>query len=176
MNWHAVRWFARTFERRYDAIGERAVVQFSILTAMQSLPLGVMAAMVIWQYWATQEAVLTAVLAVGCIAAGTSALSVRRSAHFIFLLCVLTPLCIAVFLVGGLTKALLIAGFLLLMALLVQDGGQARRLYLDHLPATVRLADAGYLEQIVTNLLDNAVRHTREGTVTVTARIALRYA
>lgn len=127
--------FARTFERRYDAIGERAVVQFSILTAMQSLPLGVMAAMVIWQYWATREAALTAVLAVGCIAAGTSALSVRRSAHFIFLLCVLTPLCIAVFLVGGLTKALLIAGFLMLMALLVQDGGQARRLYLDHLRA-----------------------------------------
>ncbi len=126
-------WFALTFERRYETIGERAVVQFSILTAMQSLTFGVMAAMVVWQYWATQEAVLTVVLSAGCIAAGTSALSVRRSAHFIFLVCVLAPLCVAVFLVGGLTKAMLILGFLMLMAFLVQDGGQARRLYLEHL-------------------------------------------
>lgn len=126
-------WFALGFERRYAESGERAVLQFSILTALQSLTFGVMAALVVWHYWNTQEAVLTVVLAAGCIAAGTSALSVRRSAQSIFLGCVLLPLCVAVFLVGGLTKALLILGFLMLMALLVQDGGQARRVYLEHL-------------------------------------------
>ena len=100
---------------------------------MQSLTLGVLAAIVIWQYWATQEAVLTVILSAGCIAAGTSALSVRRSAQLIFLACVLAPFCFSVYLVGGLTKALLILGFLMLMALLVQDGGQARRTYMKHL-------------------------------------------
>ena len=126
-------WFAMSFAERYDRLGEKAVIQFSILTALQSLTLGVPAAMVIWQYWATQEVVLTVILSAGCIAAGTSALSVRRSAQLIFLACVLAPFCIAVYLVGGLAKALLILGFLSLMAFLVQDGGQARRLYMKHL-------------------------------------------
>ncbi len=126
-------WFALGFEHRYERVGERAVFEFSILTALQSLTLGVLAARVVFQYWATQEVVLTVVLAAGCIAAGTSALSVRRSAHLIFLACVLAPLCFSVYLVGGPTKALLILGFLLLMAFLVQDGGQARRIYLQQL-------------------------------------------
>ena len=90
-------WFAKGFEQRYEASGENAVVQFSILTALQSLTLGVLAGMVILQYWATQEVVLTIVLSAGCIAAGTSALSVRRSAHIIFLACVLAPFGFAVF-------------------------------------------------------------------------------
>lgn len=126
-------WFAKKFEQRYERLGERAVVQFSVLTALQSICFGVLAAVVVWKYWAMEEAVLTVVLAVGCIAAGTSALSVRRSAHLIFLASVLAPVCVAVLIVGGLTKALLICGFLVLMAFLVQDGGQARRVYLDHL-------------------------------------------
>jgi len=124
-------WFAFGFEERYKKIGERAVTQFSILTALQSLTLGVLSGMVIWQYWATREVVLTIVLAAGCIAAGTSALSVRRSAHFIFLGCVLAPFGIAVLLVGGLAKALLIVGFLSLMAFLVQDGGQAKHAHIQ---------------------------------------------
>ena len=145
----AVRvWFALGFEHRYEQSGEHAVLQFSILTSMQSLTFGVMAATVIWQYWATQEAVLTVVLSAGCIAAGTSALSVRRSAHFIFLVCVLAPLFIAVFWVGGPTKALLILGFLLLMALLVQDGGQARHRYLEHLKARFE-ADVGQRREAI---------------------------
>lgn len=126
-------WFALSFERRYDAVGEQSVVQFSILTALQSLTLGVLSAMVIWQYWATQEVVLTIVLSAGCIAAGTSALSVRRSAHMIFLACVLAPFGFAVYLVGGAAQAALIVGFLSLMAFLVQDGGQAKRAYFDRL-------------------------------------------
>jgi signal transduction histidine kinase/ActR/RegA family two-component response regulator len=126
-------WFALHFEQRYEAIGERAIVHFNILTALQSLTLGVLSAMVIWQYWATQEVILTIVLSAGCIAAGTSALSVRRSAHFIFLACVLAPFGIAVYLVGGLAQAALIVGFLSLMAFLVQDGGQAKRIYFHHL-------------------------------------------
>jgi len=126
-------WFALKFERRYEQVGERAVVEFSILTALQSLTLGVLAAMVIWQYWATQEVMLTIVLSAGSIAAGTSALSVRRSAHIIFLICVLAPFGIAVYIVGGPAKALLIIGFLVLMAFLVQDGGQARSVYFKHL-------------------------------------------
>ncbi len=125
--------FARGFEERYDKIGEKAVIQFSILTAIQSLTLGVLAGIVIWQYWATQEAVLTIVLSAGCIAAGTSALSVRHSAHLIFLACVLGPFGISVMLVGGVAKAMLIVGFLVLMAFLVQDGGQARRVYVERL-------------------------------------------
>jgi signal transduction histidine kinase/ActR/RegA family two-component response regulator len=125
--------FAHGFEARYDKIGEKAIVQFSILTAIQSLTLGVLAGIVIWQYWATQETVLTIVLSAGCIAAGTSALSVRHSAHLIFLACVLGPFGISVMLVGGVAKALLIVGFLVLMAFLVQDGGQARRVYVERL-------------------------------------------
>ncbi len=121
--------FALKFEQNYDRIGERAVVQFSILTALQSLTLGVLAAMVILKYWATQEVVLTIVLSAGVIAASTSALSVRRSAHLIFMACVLIPFGFAVYLVGGLTKALLILGYLSLMGFLVQDGGQAKRAY-----------------------------------------------
>jgi two-component system sensor histidine kinase/response regulator len=124
-------WFALSFERTYNSIGEQAIVHFSILTAIQSLALGVLAAMIIYNYWAAQEVVLTIVLSAGCIAAGTSALSVRRSAHLIFLVCVLAPFGIAVYLVGGLAKALLILGYLMLMAFLVQDGGQARRIYTD---------------------------------------------
>ena len=126
-------WFALGFERRYDKVGEKAVSQFSILTALQSLTLGILSAMVIWQYWAAREVVLTIVLSAGCIAAGTSALSVRRSAQLIFLACVLVPLGFAVYLVGGLAAAALITGFLSLMAFLVQDGGQAKRSYLKHL-------------------------------------------
>jgi signal transduction histidine kinase/ActR/RegA family two-component response regulator len=126
-------WFALSFERRYDQVGEKAVSQFSILTALQSLTLGILSAMVIWQYWAAKEVVLTIVLSAGCIAAGTSALSVRRSAQLIFLACVLVPLGFAVYLVGGLAAAMLITGFLSLMAFLVQDGGQAKRAYFKHL-------------------------------------------
>jgi signal transduction histidine kinase/ActR/RegA family two-component response regulator len=126
-------WFALHFPSRYEVVGERAVVQFSILTALQSLTLGVLSAMVIWQYWAAEEVMLTIVLSAGCIAAGTSALSVRRSAHIIFLACVLVPFGIAVFLVGGIAKALFIVGFLSLMAFLVQDGGQARSAYFQSL-------------------------------------------
>ncbi len=126
-------WFALGFERRYDQVGEKAVSQFSILTALQSLTLGILSAMVIWQYWAAREVVLTIVLSAGCIAAGTSALSVRRSAQMIFLACVLVPLGFAVYLVGGLAAAALITGFLSLMAFLVQDGGQAKRSYLEYL-------------------------------------------
>ena len=47
--------FALGFKERYERVGEKAVVQFSILTAIQSLSLGVLAGIVIWQYWATQE-------------------------------------------------------------------------------------------------------------------------
>ena len=65
-----------------------------------------------------------------CIAAGTSATSVRRSAHLIFLICVLGPFSVAVFLIGGLGDTLLILGFLVLMTFLVQDGGQVRRAYI----------------------------------------------
>jgi len=126
-------WFARGFKDRYERIGEKAVIQFSILTALQSLTLGVLAGILIWQYWATREVVLTVVLSASSIAAGTSALSVRRSAHIIFLACVLAPFGLAVFLVGGAVKALLILGFLVLMAFLVQDGGQARRVYFQRL-------------------------------------------
>ena len=125
--------FARGFEQRYERLGKQAVVQFSILTALQSLTLGVLAAMVIWFYWSTSEVVLTVVLSAGCIAAGTSALPIRKSAHAIFLACVLVPLGIAVLLVGGAVNALLILGFLVLMAFLVQDGGQARRTFLEKL-------------------------------------------
>ncbi len=126
-------WFALDFAGRYEKVGERAVIEFSIMTAIQSLTLGVLAAMVLWQYWAAEEVMLTIVLSAGCIAAGTSALSVRRSAQFIFLGCVLIPFGIAVMVVGGITKALLIVGFLSLMAFLVQDGGQARSTYLRSL-------------------------------------------
>jgi len=126
-------WFALGFSNRYERLGEKAVIQFSILTALQSLTLGVLAAMVIVQYWAAQEIILTIVLSAGCVAAGTSALSVRRSAHFIFLACVLVPVGLAVFMVGGLAKAALIIGFLVLMAFLVQDGGQAKHDYARHL-------------------------------------------
>ena len=126
-------WFAYGFEQRYDKIGEQAVTQFSILTALQSLTLGVLSAMVIWQYWAAQEVVLTIVLSAGCIAAGTSALSVRRSAQQIFLACVLAPFGIAVYHVGGLAQAVIIVGFLSLMAFLVQDGGQAKQSYVKRL-------------------------------------------
>lgn len=125
--------FARGFESRYDRIGEHAVVQFSVLTALQSLSLGVVAGVVIWHYWAAQEVVLTIVLSAGCVAAATSALSVRRSAQLIFLVCVLVPFGLAVLMVGGIAKALLIIGYLLLMAFLVQDGGLARRSYLQQL-------------------------------------------
>jgi signal transduction histidine kinase/ActR/RegA family two-component response regulator len=126
-------WFALGFERRYDAIGEKAVGQFSMLTALQSLTLGFLSAMVIWQYWATQQTILTIVLSAGCIAAGTSALSVRRSAQFIFLACVLAPFGVAIYLVAGLAQAMLITGFLSLMAFLVQDGGSAKRVYFQRL-------------------------------------------
>ncbi len=126
-------WFALGFDARYERIGEKAVVQLSILTALQSLPLGVLTAMVIWQYWAAQEVILTIVLATGCVAAGTSALSVRRSAHIIFLACVLVPFGFAVFVVGGPAKAMLILGFLSLMAFLVQDGGHAKSVYFSRL-------------------------------------------
>ncbi len=125
--------FAQSFERRYDRVGERAVIQFHILTALQSLTLGVVAAVVIWRYWGTQDAVLTIVLSAGCVAAATSALSVRRSVHVIFLLCVLMPFGLAVLIVGGLANALMIIGFLILMAFLVQDGGQAKRAYMKQL-------------------------------------------
>jgi signal transduction histidine kinase/ActR/RegA family two-component response regulator len=126
-------WFALGFEQRYDKIGEQAVGQFSVLTAIQSLTLGILSAMMIWQYWAAQQAILTIVLSAGCIAAGTSALSVRRSAHLIFLACVLLPFGIGVYFVAGLAQATLIIGFLSLMALLVQDGGQAKRTHFQHL-------------------------------------------
>ncbi|MCW8925491.1 MAG: response regulator [Xanthomonadales bacterium] len=126
-------WFALSFERRYAESGERAVIQFNILTAIQSLTLGFLAAAVIWQYWAVQEVMLTMTLSAGCIAAGTSALSVRHSAQVIFMTCVLLPFGLAVLFVGGLAKALLIIGFLVLMAFLVQDGGQARAAYFQHL-------------------------------------------
>ena len=126
-------WFALSFERRYDAIGEKAVSQFSMLTALQSLTLGILSAMVIWQYWVTQQTILMIVLSAGCVAAGTSALSVRRSAQFIFLACVLAPFGIAVYLVAGLAQATLITGFLSLMAFLVQDGGSAKRVYFQRL-------------------------------------------
>ena len=130
----AVRvWFALGFERRYDQVGERAVSQFSVLTSLQSLTLGFLSAMVIWQYWAAQQTIMTIVLSAGCIAAGTSALSVRRSAHLIFLACVLAPFGIAVYLVAGLAQAVLITGFLSLMAFLVQDGGLAKRAYFERL-------------------------------------------
>lgn len=125
--------FALSFESRYEELGEKAVLHFSILTALQSLTLGFLAAMVLWQYWAAQEVILTIVLSAGCVAAGTSALSVRRSAHIIFLACVLVPFGVSVFVVGGLAKALLIVGFLALMAFLVQDGGQARQAYFKNL-------------------------------------------
>jgi signal transduction histidine kinase/ActR/RegA family two-component response regulator len=125
--------FALGFEHRYDQTGERAVVLFNVLTALQSLTLSVIAGVVLWRYWASQDVVLTIVLSAGCVAAGTSALSVRKSAHVIFLSCVLLPLGLAVLLVGGITKALLIIGFLMLMAFLVQDGGQARRSYMQQL-------------------------------------------
>lgn len=126
-------WFALGFEHRYDAIGEKAVSQFSMLTALQSLTLGFLSAMVILQYWATQQTILTIVLSAGCVAAGTSALSVRRGAQFIFLACVLAPFGIAVYLVAGLAQATLITGFLSLMAFLVQDGGSAKRVYFQRL-------------------------------------------
>ena len=118
--------FALGFTQRYDRVGEKAVIQFSLLTAVQSLALGIIAFTAIYNYWSTQEVILTIVLSAGVIAASTSSLSVRRSSHLIFLICVLGPLGVAVFLVGGLFKAVLILGYLFLMAFLVQDGGQAR--------------------------------------------------
>ena len=126
-------WFARGFEHRYAIMKERAIVQFSILTALQSLTLGILAALVIYKYWATQEIVLTIVLSAGVVAASTSALSVRRSAHLIFLVCVLGPFGLAIYLVGGPAKAALIVGYLLLMAFLVQDGGLAKRAYIQRM-------------------------------------------
>ncbi len=201
-------WFALGFERRYDQVGEKAVSQFSILTALQSLTLGILSAMVIWQYWAAREVVLTIVLSAGCIAAGTSALSVRRSAQMIFLACVLVPLGFAVYLVGGLATAALITGFLSLMAFLVQDGGQAKRSYLMHLPEaqlgamnlrqcieatqdlyrqeaadkglefTTRIEDIpedvisydqGQFEQVLANLMVNAVQYTDKGSITLSS-------
>jgi PAS domain S-box-containing protein len=126
-------WFARNFKCRYERLGERAIIQFSILTALQSLTLGVLAALVIFKYWAAQEVVLTIVLSAGVVAASTSALSVRRSAHLIFLICVLGPFGFAIYLVGGLAKAALIVGYLLLMAFLVQDGGQAKHAYIQRM-------------------------------------------
>lgn len=130
----AVRvWFALGFEQRYEKIGERAVGQFSILTGIQSLTLGFLSAMITWQYWASPQATITIVLSAGCIVAGTSAMSVRRGAQLIFLACVLVPFGVAVYLVAGLTQAMLIIGFLSLMALLVQDGGQAKRTHIRHL-------------------------------------------
>ena len=125
--------FSLQFENQYQRIGEKAVLQFSLLTALQSLSLGVLAGMAIYFYWATAEVVLTIVMSAGVIAASTSAMSVRRSAHLIFTICVLGPLGIGVYLVGGLAKTALIIGYLSLMALLVQDGGQARRTYSDKL-------------------------------------------
>ena len=134
--------FACGFEHRYDRIGELAVLQFNILTALQSLTLGFLAAVVIWHYWATRDVVLTIVLSAACVAAGTSALSVRKSAHVIFLICVLLPFGISVFLVGGLAKALLIIGYLVLMAFLVQGGGQAKRSYIQQLRANYEAESA----------------------------------
>jgi len=125
--------FAWGFEGRYDRIGERAVLQFNILTALQSLVLGVLAAIVLYLHWQTREIVLTIVLSAGVIAASTSAMSVRSSAHLIFMICVLGPLAGGVYLAGGAFKAVLIIGYLSLMAFLVQDGGQARRNYTDKL-------------------------------------------
>ena len=125
--------FARGFESRYDRIGERAVFQFNLLTALQSLVLGVIAGVTIWHYWSSKEIVLTIALCAACVAAGTSALSVRRSARAIFLLCILLPFGISVWMVGGPMKALLIVGFLVLMAYLVQDGGTARRLFMQQM-------------------------------------------
>ena len=55
--------FALNFNERYERLGEKAVIQFSVLTAIQSLSLGVLAGIVVWQYWATQEVMLTIVLA-----------------------------------------------------------------------------------------------------------------
>lgn len=123
-------WFALGFKQRYKRIGEKAVVQFNILTILQSITLSLLAAIIIYEYWAVQEIVLTFVLSAMCIAAGTSATSVRRSAHLIFLICVLGPFSVAVFLIGGLGDTLLILGFLVLMTFLVQDGGQVRRAYI----------------------------------------------
>ncbi len=125
--------FSLQFENHYQRIGEKAVLQFSLLTALQSLSLGVLAGMAIYFYWATAEVVLTIVMSAGVIAASTSAMSVRRSAHLIFTVCVLGPLGVGVYLVGGLAKTALIIGYLSLMALLVQDGGQARRTYSEKL-------------------------------------------
>ena len=119
--------FALGFTPRYERVGEKAVIQFSLLTALQSLALGIIAGTAIYNYWSTQEVILTVVLSAGVIAASTSSLSVRRSSHLIFLICVLGPLGLAVLLVGGLFKAILILGYLFLMAFLVQDGGQARQ-------------------------------------------------
>jgi len=58
--------FAVTFPKHYDAVGEKAVVEFSIMTALQSLALGVLSGIIIWQYWATKEVILTMVLSAGC--------------------------------------------------------------------------------------------------------------
>lgn len=125
--------FASGFRLRYERLGEKAVFQFNALTAMQSLAMGVLAGVVLTRYWATQEVVLTIVLSAGVVAASTSALSVRTSAHLIFMACVLAPLGVGVVVAGGLAKAALVIGYLSLMAFLVQDGGQARRAYLERL-------------------------------------------
>jgi PAS domain S-box-containing protein len=125
--------FARSFEQRYDRLGEKAVLQFNLLTALQSLSLGVLAGVVLYLHWSTQEVVLTIVLSAGVVAASTSALSVRSSAHLIFMVCVLAPLGYGVLLAGGAAKAVIIVAYLSLMGFLVQDGGQARKNYLDKL-------------------------------------------
>ena len=170
-------WFARTFEKRYEKLGEKAVFQFNILTALQSLTLGILAAVAIYKYWASHDVVLTIVLSAGCIAAGTSALSVRRSAHVIFLACVLIPLGISLFLIGGLAKALLVTGFLALMAFLVQDGGQARRTNLqlirDHYNALLQHRRINVESQSKSGFLRQFAEHVRETANDITETIEI---
>ncbi|NNJ80306.1 MAG: response regulator [Xanthomonadales bacterium] len=125
--------YALGFEAQYGRCGKRAVFKLNAFTALQNLVLGSIAGVIVWRYWASQEVVLTITLCVGCVAAGTSALSVRRSTQALFLVSILIPLGVGVFLVGGAYKALLITGFLILMASLVQDGGVARWTHLQQL-------------------------------------------
>ncbi len=120
---------ARGFEARYDRIGERAVREFLVLTALLSAAFSILGAAIICHYGTSQEALLAFVFCAGTSAAGTSSLSVRRPVHLTFLACIHTPLYVAAYAVWGIQEIHLLAGFAVFTIFLARDGKFAREAY-----------------------------------------------
>ncbi len=121
--------FGRSFEDRYDRLGERAVWELSALIALQTLTFSLLAAAILWHYGVARESFLTLIFTIGACVSGTSSLAARAAVHRLFLACILLPSLLTVIFVMGMRELPFILVFIFFGLFMLHEGAKAGRTY-----------------------------------------------